>query len=140
MRNFYIGQYSTLPELRYSISESFLRQNSIDENMLRYAVATFSLIHSENNVFRVANSPAQFEINTEPFKISEQGKYVLKYRFKRIDTSESGKFFGEFKLDILHPNHIGRLTFPSTERINVFITPSITKTNLTTDGIIIKAV
>lgn len=130
MRNFYIGQHSTLPELIFPISERFFIKNSIDEDLLRRSVATFSMVNSQDGVYYVANSPAIFEINTDPYKISKQGKYILKYRFNRMDTAESGKFWGEFKLDILDPNFMGNITFPTTGKLNIFIKTSITKTDV----------
>jgi hypothetical protein len=130
MKNFYIGQHSTLPELTYSIPKTFFDKYSIDNDMLMQSVATFSLIDSDTGIFIIANSPAMFIINTDPYKISKQGRYLLKYRFERFDTTESGKYFGEFKLDILHPDFMGKITFPTTGKLNVFITPSITKTDV----------
>ncbi len=130
MKNFYIGQHSTLPELTYSISKKYFDKYSIDDDMLMQSVATFSLIDSDTGLYIIANSPAMFVINTDPYKISKQGKYLLKYRFERFDTTESGKYFGEFKLDILHPDFMGKITFPTTEKLNIFITPSITKTDV----------
>ncbi len=112
------------------MGQRFFDQYSIDEHLLRQAVATFSMVDSETGHHVIANSPAEFFINTEPYKISTQGKYVLKYRFDKFSTDGAGKYFGEFKIDILHPEYMGKITVPTSEKLNIFITPSITKTDV----------
>ena len=130
MSNFFIKQNSTLPELTYPVSRKTFEKYSIPEDMLKYAVATFSMFDSNNRTYSIANSPAEFIINTDKYKISSEGKYVLKYKFKEFDTEEYGKFMGEFKIDILHVDYLKKLTIPTSGMIIIYITPSITKTTV----------
>lgn len=128
---FYIKQNSTSPDLTYSIAQRTLDKYSISEDMLKYAVATFSMVDSDSKLYQVANNPAELIINTDPIKISKEGKYVLRYSFLKYDTETPGNYWGEFKIDILHPEKFYRkLTIPTSGFINIIISPSITKTTV----------
>jgi len=129
MRDFFIKQGSTFPELTYSVDPQIFDKYSIDKEYLNYAVGTFSMVKS-NGLFMIANNPAEFIINTDPYKISAEGKYVLKYGFKEHETSELGKFLGEFRLDFIHPEYKNNLTLPTYGEINIYVGGSITKTTV----------
>lgn len=130
MINFFIKQHSNAPILIYSVSKKLFEKYGVDVNLLEYAVATFSMKSGDTDLFHIANKPAIFEINTDRYKISSEGKYILKYHFTKHDTANCGRFFGEFKIDILHPDHPIKLTVPTSGDIPITITPSITKTTV----------
>ncbi len=127
---FYIKQNSTLPKLMYSISPKTFEKYSISEDVVRYGVATFSMINKDTGHYVIANSPAELIINTDPHKISKEGKYLLTYSFTEFDTSDPGVFWGEFKIDFLYLTNMGKLTLPSVEKITIVVSKSITKTTV----------
>jgi len=130
MIDFFIKQYSTSPILLYPIAKKSFEKYGIDVDWLDYAVATFSMKNGDTNLFHIANKPAIFEINEDRYKISSEGKYVLKYQFTENDTNDVGRFWGEFKIDVLHPNYPLKLTIPTSGNISIMITPSITRTTV----------
>lgn len=130
MDRFFIKQNSTLPELIYPLQKTFFDRYYIGDELIKYAVATFSMIEKDTGIYIIANSIASFEIVSNPYDISNLGKYLLKYRFKKRDTTKYGHFLGEFKVDFLSEPDFGKITIPSTGKIDILISPSITKTTL----------
>ncbi len=134
MVDFYIKQYSTLPELKYSIPTEILSDGIINEEVLRNVAVTFSMIDIYDGSYAIANSPGNLIVNTNKKLISQQGKYILLYKFSRFDTNDVGSFFGEFKLDFINPQlseHHGTITLPtSIDKIKIHIIKSITKTDV----------
>jgi len=130
MIDFYIKQHSNAPILIYPVSKRSFERYGINLDWLDYAVATFSMKNSDNGLFHIANKGAAFEINNDRHKISSEGKYVLKYQFTEEDTADVGRFRGEFKIDVLHPDHPMKLTIPTSGSISIMVTPAITKTTV----------
>lgn len=133
LRRFFIKQHSTLPELKINLSRNDLYKYGLDEDIFSHNIAsTFSMINEESKNYVIANVPAQFKINTDPHKISYEGKYVLYYRFTKEQTAHPGNYLGEFKLDFINFNGdgIGKMTFPNNNSIKITIQPSLTKTTV----------
>lgn len=130
MTDFFIKQHSTSPILHYPVAKKSFEKYGVDVDWLDYAVATFSMRNGDTGLYHIANKPAIFVINNDRNKISSEGKYVLKYQFTEQDTLDIGRYFGEFKIDVLHPDHPMKLTVPTSGYISIMVTPSITKTTV----------
>ena len=130
-KNFFIKQNSTLPELKYALVHHILQQYDITEDMLDNVAVTFSMIDAETGLYRVANAPANLTINKNRPEFPDETKYTLSYRFKFKDTKKSGRFLGEFVLDMMdNEAGCGKIKFPIHDKINIIISDSITKTTV----------
>jgi len=129
-KNFFIKKNSTLPELKYALVHHILQQYDITEDMLDNVAITFSMIDADTGLYRVANAPAKLVINKNRPEFPDETSYTLAYRFKLKDTKKSGRFLGEFVLDIIGDNYCGKIKFPIHNRINIVISDSITKTTV----------
>lgn len=130
---FYIKKNSSLPELIYTIPHHYFKDIVLDKELIKNVAVTFSMSSNDDGTFQIANSPAEFVINENPYDISNKGKYNLKYKFNKFDTSNPGVYLGEFKIDFLHPQlikHYGTLTLPPTNKIKIVVLDSITKTDV----------
>ena len=130
-RNFFIKTNSTYPELKYPLFQKIREMYDISDDMLEYAAVTFSMIESDSGLFRIANTAAKLVVNNKIDENLDEEKYTLVYRFKKKDTKFSGRFYGEFKLDFIHPTKIGpKITLPVNGMIEILISDSITKTTV----------
>jgi len=129
LTNFFIKKNSTLPELKYPLTQHTLEQYDITSDMLENAAITFSMIDSESGQFRIANVPANLVVNNARPEYPDELQYTLVYRFRLKDTKKSGRFYGEFKADFLGEG-CGKLTLPVDSQINIIISDSITKTTV----------
>lgn len=126
---FFIKKNSTLPLLKYPLTDFLMEKYSVTEDMLQDCAITFSMYDIENDVYRIANKSALLLISTDRQEHPDQEKYTLAYKFSLHDTSKAGNFEGEFKVDFLG-DHCGKITFPTAEKISISIQSSITKTKL----------
>jgi hypothetical protein len=126
---FFIKKNSTLPMLKYALSQWVMEKYSITEDMLEDCAITFSLYDVTNDVYKIANKAAQLLINEDRQDYPAEEKYTLAYKFSIADTSKAGEFDAEFKVDFLG-DHCGKITFPVDEKIRVSIQDSITKTKV----------
>lgn len=126
---FFIKKNSTLPMLKYAMSEWLMQKYSITEDMLDDCAITFSMYDVTNDVYRIANKAAKLIINDDRLHSPEEEKYTLAYKFSIADTSKPGEFDAEFKVDFLG-DHCGKITFPINEKIRVSIQDSLTKTTV----------
>ena len=127
--NFIIKKDSTFPILKFNLTKFLMIRYGISDNMMESAVVTFSMIDAENGLYKIANAPGDLIIND--INVShDEIKYVLAYKFKEYQTSKSGRFKGEFKLDFLGNELGGKITLPNDGEINIMINDSITKTSI----------
>ncbi|HPC09449.1 MAG TPA: hypothetical protein PLN85_00045 [archaeon] len=130
LKTFYIKKDSTLPELKYPLTQHFREQYDITEDMLDNVGVTFSMIDSYG-IFHIANVSANLVINDDRMNYPDEEKYTLTYRFKEFETSKIGRFFGEFKLDFLDNDvGCGKITIPTNGNISIVIFDSLTKTTV----------
>lgn len=124
---FFIKQNSTLPMLKFQLTDWLMNKYGVTEDMLENCAVTFSMYDVENDVYRIANKGALLLINEDRPGFPEEIKYTLGYKFSIGDTYKAGRFEGEFKVDFLG-DHCGKITFPVSKKININIEKSSTKT------------
>jgi len=127
---FFIKKNSTLPKLKFAIDEHMMLRYDITHEMLENCAVTFSMQDSETGIYKIANKAADLILNDNFPENPDDDKYNLLYKFSLNDTSKSGIYLAEFKIDFLGENQCGKLTFPNTEKITVVVQDSITKTTV----------
>lgn len=131
LKNFFIKKNSTLPVLKYPLTQHAMEQLDITPDMLDNVAVTFSMIDANTGLYRIANIAGSLVINNDRPEYPDELTYTLTYKFKLSNTNKSGRFLGEFKLDFLDPEvGCGKITLPTQEKINIMISDSITKTTV----------
>jgi hypothetical protein len=131
INNFFIKKDSTLPELKYPLTQHTMEQYDITPDMLDNVAVTFSMIDAETGLYRIANAPANIVYNTARPEYPDELQFTLTFRFKLSQTRVAGRFLGEFKIDFLNPEFgCGKLTLPVDSQLNIVISDSITKTTV----------
>lgn len=126
---FFIKQYSTLPCLLFEL-EDISKQYDIQKEDWENCAVTFSMYDKKNNIYRIANKHADLFVKERVINIGDKYNYYLKYCFTENDTSKIGDYIGEFKVDFLDDNNMGKITIPVTNKIDIFIQDSITRTEV----------
>jgi len=129
INNFFIKKDSTLPVLKYPLTQHTMEQYDITPDMLENVAITFSMIDANNGLYRVANVAGSLVVNNNRPEYPDEVKYTLTYKFKLSQTAKSGRYLGEFKLDFLGEN-CGKITLPTQNQINIQISDGITKTTV----------
>ncbi len=129
INNFFIKKDSTLPELKYPLTQHTMEQYDITADMLENVAVTFSMIEANTGIYRIANVGANLVVNNNRPEYPDEVQYTLTYRFKLLQTARTGRYYGEFKLDFLGEN-CGKITLPTQNQINIQISDSITKTTV----------
>jgi hypothetical protein len=127
--NFFIKKDSTLPELEYHLTQKIMQEYDITTEMLDNVAITFSMIDSDTGLYRIANVPASIEFKKLRPQYPDNFIYALIYRFKLSQTSNPGRYYGEFVCDFLGEN-CGKIKLPVNDVINIIISDSITKTTV----------
>lgn len=126
---FFIKKNSTLPKLKFAVSEYMMLRYDITDDMLENCAVTFSMQDAESGVYRIANKAADLIVNTDFEENPDDDKYNLVYKFSLADTAKAGQYEGEYKVDFLG-NNCGKITFPITNKISIVIQDSSTKTTV----------
>ena len=129
INNFFIKKDSTLPELKYPLIQQLREQYDISDDMLENCAVTFSMIDADTGNYRIANVAANLVVNNDRVNYPDEELYTLVYRLKLSQTSKTGRFYGEFKIDFLGEN-CGKITLPTQGQINIIISDGITKTTV----------
>lgn len=130
-QTFFIKKNSTLPKLKFEISEHMRMRYDITPEMLENVAVTFSMQDAESGNYRIANKGADLVVNEDFNTNYDDAKYALSYKFSIADTSKPGQFIGEFKVDFLGEDYCDRkITFPVTGKIDIVIQDSSTKTSV----------
>lgn len=127
---FFIEKGSTLPELKYVLTQDIMEKYNISADMLENVAVTFSMIEADSGRFRIANTPANFVVNNERPKYPNELQYTLMYRFKENQTKKVGRYLGEYVVDFLGEAGCGKIKFPVDGEINIIISDGITKTTV----------
>jgi hypothetical protein len=127
---FFIKKNSTLPKLKFTLSDYLMAKYSITEDMLENCAVTFSMQDSDSGIYKIANKAADLLVNDDFEENPSDEKYNLVYKFSLNDTSKAGIYLGEFKLDFLGENQCGKITLPNTDKITIVIQDSSTKTTV----------
>lgn len=129
LNNFFIKKDSTLPLLKYPLTQHTMEQYDITGDMLENVAVTFSMIDADTGLFRVANAAGSLVVNNNRPEYPDEVQYTLTFKFKLHQTRKSGRYLGEFKLDFLGEN-CGKITLPTQNQINIQISDGITKTTV----------
>jgi len=129
LNNFFIKKYSTLPVLKYPLTQHTMEQYDITPEMLENVAVTFSMIDANTGLYRIANVAGNLVVSNDRPNFPDEKQYTLTYQFKLQQTSKTGRFLGEFKIDFLG-EHCGKLTLPTQNKINIQISDGITKTTV----------
>jgi hypothetical protein len=129
INNFFIKKDSTLPELKYPLTQHTMEQYDITPDMLENVAVTFSMIEANSGLYRIANVAGNLVVNNNRPEYPDEVQYTLTYRFKLPQTAKAGRYYGEFKLDFLGEN-CGKITLPTQNQINILISDGITKTTV----------
>jgi hypothetical protein len=126
---FFIKKNSTLPKLKYPLTEAMRKKYDITDDMLENCAVTFSMYDSDTGVYKIANKAGELLVNDDFEENPDDELYTLAYKFSLVETSKAGMFEGEFKVDFLG-DHCGKITFPMTGKIKIVIQDSSTKTTV----------
>jgi len=129
LKDFFIKKDSTLPVLKYPLSQHTLEQYDITPDMLENVAVTFSMVEADTGLFRIANVAGDLVVNNDRPEYPDELTYTLTYNFKLPQTRKTGRFLGEFKVDFLGEN-CGKITLPTQNKINIQISDSNTKTTV----------
>ena len=131
--NFFIKKDSTLPELKFHLTQKVREEYGITKEMLENVAVTFSMIDADTGLYRIANVPATIEYMVLRPQYPNNFIYALIYSFKLAQTSKPGRFLGEFCLDFIPSGNdggCGKIKLPVDGQINIIISDSITKTTV----------
>lgn len=129
INNFFIKKDSTLPKLKYPLTQHTMEQYDITEDMLENVAVTFSMMEANTGIYRIANVAGNLVVNNDRPEYPDEVQYTLTYKFKLPQTAKAGRYLGEFKLDFLG-EHCGKITLPTQNLINIQISDGITKTTV----------
>jgi hypothetical protein len=127
---FFIKKNSTLPKLKFSLSEYLMLRYDITEAMLENCAVTFSMLDDETGVYKIANKGADLVVNTDFASNPDEDKYTLVYKFSLRDTAKPGIYLGSFMIDFLGEEQCGKITFPLTEKLTIVVQDNIVKTTV----------
>lgn len=127
--DFFIRKNSTLPLLKYKLSDDILREYDITDEMLENVAITFSMMSENRGIYEIANVAANLVINRNRPEYPDETEYTLAYQFSIDETSSTGIYIGEFKIDFLG-DFCGKITLPLDETLYINIQNSITKTDV----------
>ena len=129
LNDFFIKKDSTLPELKYPLSQKVREQYDLTDEMLENVAITFSMIDAHSGLYRIANVAANLVVNNNRPEYPDELQYTLMYKFTLPQTTKAGRYLGEFKVDFLGEN-CGKITLPTQSQINITISDSVTKTTV----------
>jgi hypothetical protein len=128
-KNFFIRKNSTLPNIKYQLTQRILEKYDITDEMLSNVAITFSMVNQKNSIYKIANVPADLIINRQRAEFPDEVEYTLAYNFKIKDTNMTGLFRGEFVMDFLGDN-CGKIKMPVSGDLQIWIGDSITMTEV----------
>ena len=130
IKNFFIKKDSTLPELKYPLTQHTMQQYDITPDMLENVAVTTSMINTNTGIYRIANAAGNLVINNNRSEYPDEVQYTLTYRFKLSQTAKAGRYQAEFVIDFLGNENCGKIKLPVNGYINIIISDSITKTTV----------
>lgn len=131
IKNFFIKRDSTLPVLKYPLTQHTMEQYDITSDMLENVAVTFSMIDADTGLYRVTNVAGNLVINSNRPEYPDEVEYTLTYKFKLPQTRKAGRYQAEFVVDFLDTEAgCGKIKLPIEGYINVIISDGITKTTV----------
>lgn len=120
---FFINKNTDLPLLKMQVvKDGRVNFNEIT-NLIEDSVIYFSMKNTLTGSYKILNSIAGFVEKTfvEP---NAKVEYYIYYKFSQSDTSESGRYEGEFMLR----SDYGTLLLPIADRLFITINDSVIQT------------
>ena len=100
--DFFIKQNTTLPELKFPLTQTLMEKYNITDDMMENVAVTFSMIDHETGKYKIANAEAKLTIiDISEYEHLDDTKYNLVYCFKEKDTKRTGQYGGKFSLIFL---------------------------------------
>ena len=127
--NFFIKKNSTLPILKYPITDKILTKYDITSDMLSNCAVTFSLLSADTGFYHIANVTAEIIYLPDRAKYPNDTEYSLGFSFRKGHLPKSGLYKAEFTIDFLG-DYCGSIKLPENDQINVIVIDSITKTDV----------
>ena len=128
--NFFIKKNSTLPLLVFPITDKIMEEFNLEDEMFSNVAITFSMVNAETGAFRIANKSGNLFINNDNAQYPNLPKYALTFKFTELNTSITGRYLGEFVIDFLDNNSMGKIKLPIDSELNIIISDTITKTTI----------
>lgn len=110
MQEFYIKQYSQLPQLRMELIEDGRNDFWKFHDCVQNADITFSMKNINTGLYKILNAPCYVKLK-ENNGCTEQ--YVICYDWKQRDTKESGVYEGTFDITFADDIKSDVTTYPS---------------------------
>lgn len=110
MQEFYIKQYSQLPQLRMELIEDGRNDFWKFHDCVQNADITFSMKNMNTGLYKILNAPCYVKLK-ENNGCTEQ--YVICYDWKQRDTKESGVYEGTFDITFGDDIKSDVTTYPS---------------------------
>lgn len=129
-KKFFIKQNTTLPVIKYPLTDRILEMYDISDDMLKSVAITFSMYNVETGTFHIANEAGNLIILEDRPTYPDEEKYTLTYRLKEHQTSKTGNYVGEFVVDFIGYDSCGKIKFPLNNGIDIIISNSTTKTTV----------
>lgn len=114
MQQFVINKNSTLPYLEMTAIESGRYTFKKLYIALQAATITFSMTNMETGIKKIANAPC-FIVPCNDTTCEE--RFKLQYRWNKRDTSEAGRYIGQFKIKFDDDIVVEGIEFPKGELI-----------------------
>lgn len=130
INNFFIKKDSTLPVLKYPLTQHILEQYDITSDMLENCAVTFSMVEADTGMYRIANVAGNLVVNNKRAEYPDEVRYTLTYKFKLSQTRKTGRYLGNFTIDFLGSDGCGKIGLPTQNQINIQISDSNTKTTV----------
>lgn len=130
LSNFFIKKNSTLPEIKFPLTQQLRELYDISDDMLENVAITFSMIDAETGLYRIANVATNLVIINDAVNHPNEEKYTLVYKFKLNQTAKSGRYLGEFAIDMLGEGQCGKIKLPVNGYINIIISDALTNTTV----------
>lgn len=122
---FFIKKNATLPVLKLQVVKDGRSDYNNFMELLETSTIFFSMINTDNGVYKITSKPAGFveKTFTDP---NAEPEYYIYYQFTNTDTNTVGKFEGQF----LIKSDDGNLILPIREKLFIYVQDSFIADNL----------
>lgn len=130
MLKYFYRKNSTLPKVKFQLTEKHMERYGITDDMLLDCAVTFSMKDVDTGRFAVANNSGELVIN-DYWDGHIDSKYVLVYRLDEMETDMVGNYIGEFVIDFLSNEFgCGKIKLPHDDSLMIIVNDTITKTTV----------
>ena len=120
---FFINKDSNLPPLKMELVNDGRNDFRKFFEKIQNATIKFNMWDVNNNVKRIANSPASIELKCEDCEIGgDAPEYYIRYDWSDRDTKKPGKYNGEFVITFLDGS--GTLIAPIRDKLFINVLDS----------------